>query len=268
MKLQTMAVTVAAVCLGITILTPPHGSFADPILKPRKYAGPIPQRFFTFEIGVLGGADNEDMWNFLDRQIGEPLNKETETNDFGASLALGASYSVKIHPHFAVRTKAGLAIVQSDSKGLVVPNVEPDSTGQRPLLRFERQFDVLLFSIDGTAIFFFQDASVKDFQSYAGGGFSLYFPYAKYTEDTTDDDTQKPYGSDEQSDWSFQPGIHAVLGFLYHFNSTVALNMEGRAQMTQSKFELNYVLPEGEKALSFDVDYTGFIISAGISKFF
>lgn len=266
MKLQTMVLTVAAVCLGITILTPPHRSSAEPILKPKKYAGPIPNRFFTFDIGVLGGAENEDMWNFLDRQIDQPLRDETETNDFGASLALGASYTVKVHPHFALRTKAGLAILGSDSKGLDVPSVEADSL--RPLLRFERQFDVLLFSVDGTALYFFQDASVKEFQSYAGGGFSLYFPYAKYTEDTTDEDTGQPYGSSEQSDWSFQPGIHAILGFLYHINPTVAFNMEGRGQMTQSKFELNYMLPSGEQPLSFDVDYTGFVITAGISKFF
>ena len=76
MKLQTMAVTVAAVCLGITILTPPQRSFAEPILKPQKYEGPIPQRFFTFDVGVLGGAENADMWDFLDRQIGEPLKRK------------------------------------------------------------------------------------------------------------------------------------------------------------------------------------------------
>ena len=268
MKLQTIVLSVVAVCLGITILSPPHGSSAEPILKPRKYTGPIPKRFFTFDIGVFGGAENQDMWDFLDRQIDQPLRDETETDDFGASLSFGASYSAKIHPQFAVRTKAGLAILQSGSNGLFVPNVEPDTSGARPLLRFERQFDVLLFSVDGTAIFFFQDASVKEFQSYAGGGFSLYFPYAKYTEDTTDDDTGKPYGSTEQSDWSFEPGIHAILGFLYHINPSVAFNMEGRVQMSQSKFELNYLLPSGEQALSFDVNYTGFIISAGISKFF
>ena len=62
--------------------------------------------------------------------------------------------------------------------------------------------------------------------------------------------------------------MHAVLGFLYHINSTVALNMEGRAQMAQSKFELDYMLETGPETLSFDVDYTGFVLTAGISKFF
>jgi hypothetical protein len=268
MNLRTCVLGMVAACVAIAILSPPELSSADPILKPRKYTGPIPKRYFSFSIGVLGGAENQDMWGFLERQIDEPLKDQIDSSDFGASLSLDACYAVKVHPQFAVRTRAGLSILGADMKGLFVPNVEPDTTGARPLLRFDRAFDVLLFSIDASGLFFFQDASVKEFQTYFGGGFSFFIPYAKYTEDLVNEETGEPYGNSETSKWSLEPGVHAVLGFIYHFKPTLAFNMEGRVQISQSKFELDYLTTEGLQNLSFDVDYTGFIISAGVAKFF
>jgi hypothetical protein len=161
-----------------------------------------------------------------------------------------------------------MSILGSESNGLFVPAVDPDTAGVRPLLDFDRAFDVLLFSIDASGFFFFQDASVKEFQTYLGGGFSLFFPYAKYTEDLAYSDTGEPYSATETSQWSVEPGVHAVLGFLYHFKPTMAFNMEGRAQMSQSKFELDYLTTTGWQTLSFDVDYTGFVLSVGVAKFF
>jgi hypothetical protein len=254
------------VCIAIAVLSPPIESSAEPILKPKKYAGPIPKRYFSFSIGVLGGAENEDMWSFLDRQIDQPLKDLTQTEDFGAALDLSACFAVKVHPQFAVRTRAGLSILGSNSQGATDPNLP--APADTLLLGFDRNFDVLLFSIDASGLFFFQDASVKEFQTYFGGGFSLYMPYATYSEDLTDFDTGKPYSSYETSQWSFEPGVHAVLGFLYHFKPTMALNMEGRVQMAQSKFEMEYETTAGRRELSFDVDYTGFIIGLGVAKFF
>jgi hypothetical protein len=259
-----------AVCLGIAVLSPPQRSSAEPILKPRKYSGPIPRRYFTFGVGLFGGAENSlcnsDQYWRVAWVTNNELERRIELGDFGASLSLDASYAVKIHPQFAVRTRAGLGIFKSESSAFVLPR---GGTTEPPLLRFERQFDVLLFSMDATGLFFLQDASVKEFQTYAGGGFSLCFPYAKYTENLTDSATTKPFpGGKEKSDWGFQPGVHAVLGFLYHINSTIAFNVEGRVQIAQSKFTLDYLTVDGMRPLNFDVDYTGFIISAGIAKFF
>jgi hypothetical protein len=259
---------IVVICLGIAILVPPRHSFAEPILKPRKYHGPIPKKYFTFGIGVFGGADNSEMWAYLDRQVDQPLQKETDTNDFGASLALDASYSAKVHPQFALRAKAGLAILKSDSKGLFIPNVEPDSTGSRPLLNSDREFDVWLFSLEATGMYFFQDASVKEFQSYVGAGFSFFFPYHIFRESLVDADTGVPYADREQTQFEMAPGVHAMFGFLYLVKPTVAFNMEGRIQMAQSKFTLNYLTEDGPRDLSFDVDYTGFVLSVGVSKFF
>jgi len=268
MNTRTCVASAVAVCVAIAVLSPPIPSSAEPILKPKKYAGPIPKKYFSIGIGAFGGAENEDMWDFLDRQVYGPATSLTETDDFGAALSLDACYAVKVHPQFAVRTRAGLAFLGANGKGVVDPNLP--APADTLLLTYDRTFDVLLFSIDATGLFFFQDASVKEFQTYIGGGFSLYMPYAKYTEDRSDYDTAKPFSTYETSEWAFEPGVHAVLGFLYHFKPTMAFNMEGRVQMTQSKFEMDYQLPPptGTQELSFDVDYTGFILSAGIAKFF
>jgi len=266
MNSRTFVFSAVAVCLAIAVLSPPEKSSAEPILKPRKYSGPIPERYFSISIGAFGGATNEEMWDFLDRQIDDVFRDETETEDFGTALSLDACYAVKVHPQFAVRTRAGLSFLGADGKGVIDPNLP--APADTLLLRFDRGFDVLLFSIDATGLFFFQDASVKEFQTYIGGGFSLYIPYATYSEDRTDYDTGKSYSSYETSEWSFEPGVHAVLGFLYHFKPTMAFNMEGRVQMAQSKFEIVYPTTSGTQDLSFDVDYTGFILSVGVAKFF
>ncbi len=268
MNSRMMIGCAVAACVAIAVLSPPESSNADPILKPRKYHGPIPKHYLSFSIGVLGGANNEEMWDFLDRQVDDPLRDLTMTDDFGASPSFDACFAVKVHPQFAVRTRAGLAILNSESTGQDVPDLNPAPPDTLPLLQFERHFDVLLFSIEATGMYYFQDASVKEFQTYIGAGFGLFIPYAKYTEDLTHVENGKPYGSQETSDWSFQPGVHAILGFLYHLKPDFALNMEGRVQMGQSKFELNYLTEVGTRELSFDVDYTGFIISAGVAKFF
>jgi hypothetical protein len=144
------------------------------------------------------------------------------------------------------------------------------------LLHYKREFDVLLFSLDATGMFFFQDASVKEFQTYLGGGFSLYFPYSTYNEDLTvgdlvDDepvDTGTPYGSKSESDWSVEPGVHGIIGFVYHFSPTLAFNMEGRGQIAQSRFELDLQTTDGIRPVTFTIDYTGFTITVGIAKFF
>jgi hypothetical protein len=98
------------------------------------------------------------------------------------------------------------------------------------------------------------------------------FPYSEFKQDLVDTETGQEYppgsGSSSQSEWSVDPGVHAVLGFLYHVNPSLAFNAEGRGQIAQSKFTLDYPTEDGIQPLSFDVDYTGFAITFGVSKFF
>ena len=138
-----------------------------------------------------------------------------------------------------------------------------------PLLRFDRSFDVTLVSVEASGIYYFQDASVSEFQVYGGGGFSLYVPIAKWEETLVDDDTNRPFGSNDVSDTRTAAGVHGIGGLLYHINPTIALHMEGRVHIAQSKFTLELPTNDaGIQPLTFDVDYTGFIMNVGVSKSF
>ena len=95
-----------------------------------------------------------------------------------------------------------------------------------------------MFSLEASALYYFQDASVDEFQMYIGGGFGFYFPWERYEETLVDNDTGEPYGETKVEDFSAEPGVHAMLGALYHVKNDVALYLEGRVLMTQSKFTM------------------------------
>jgi hypothetical protein len=171
--------------LAAILLAPFAQSHADPILKPKKYHGPIPKKSFGLSIGFLGGPNNEQMYDYLDRQIDEVLQSRTQTTDFEGAPQIDAYYTVKLHPNFAFRATGGVGFLTSDSKGLAVAS-EPDTAGgSLPLLAFEREFNVVLFSLQASGLYYFQDASVSEFQAYIGGGLSFFFPYAHYPQNTT-----------------------------------------------------------------------------------
>jgi len=250
---------------------------ADPILKPKKYHGPIPKKSFGISIGFLGGPNNEQMYSYLDSQIEQALQRFLVTEDFGASPQIDLYYTVKVHPNFAFRANAGGAYLKSQSSGIALA-AEADTSGSIPLLAFEQEFNVMLLSLNATALYYFQDASVSEFQAYIGAGFTFFFPFAEFKSSSTiaqDDgtgtivDTGVPYSSREESDSGPEPGIHGVLGALYHVRNNLALFGEGRYQIGQSKFSLELNTDTGGvQDLNFDVVYNGFVLAIGVSRFF
>lgn len=271
------AVLVLISVLTAILLAPIAQSQADPILKPKKYHGPIPKKSFGLSIGFLGGPNNEQMYEYLDRQVDQVFQSTLQTNDFEGSPQIDAYYTVKLHPNFAFRATGGVGFLTSDSKGFAIAS-EVDTTGLKPLLAFEREFNVALFSLQATGLYYFQDASVAEFQAYIGGGLSLFLPWAKYQQNTTlaqqnpdgsISDTGQHYSSTETTKFSAEPGIHGVLGALYHIRNNLAFFVEGRYQIGQSKFSLDLPTPTaGIQNLSFDVNYSGFILAVGASRFF
>jgi hypothetical protein len=263
--------------LAAVLLAPFAQSHAEPILKPKKYHGPIPKKSFGLSIGFLGGPDNEQMYTYLDGLVDEVLRSRLQTTDFEGGPQFDAYYTVKLHPNFAFRLTGGVALLKSDSKGFAVAS-EPDTSGLRPLLAFEREFDVTLFSLQASGLYYFQDASVSEFQAYIGGGLSFFFPYAKYQQNTTIaqqnpdgsiSDTGQHYSSSEETKFSAEPGIQGILGALYHVRNNLAFFMEGRYQIGQSKFEMDLpTATAGIQNLSFDVNYSGFVLAIGASRFF
>jgi len=265
MKPQILVARILTSVLILAVILPTSVPLADPILKPKKYHGPIPAMSLSLAVGFLAGPDNEPMNNFLDELVNQ-ASGESNTKDFGNSLAVEAFFTNKMHPNFAFRAKGGAAFLSSDSKGFFVGQ---DTSVVQPLFNYDRKFEVLLFSIEASGLVYFQDASVNNFQTYMGGGFSIFIPRADFEETRINDSTGQPAESLAKTKWSLEPGVHGVLGFLYHVRTTFAVHMEGRVQIAQSKFSLDLpTATAGVQPLSFDVDYSGFTLAIGVARFF
>ncbi|MFH1755490.1 MAG: hypothetical protein ABIA59_07280 [Candidatus Latescibacterota bacterium] len=232
---------------------------SGPILKPRKYYGPIPRSALSLRVGFHGGANNEQMWGFIDGLYQRPAGDEN-TDDFGNAIILDATYTYKLHPQFAFRLDGSLSILRSASKGYFVPATEDTI---QPIYDFSRRFNVDLFVIETSGVYYFTDASVNGFQPYIGAGFSAGFPRATYKEGFTDRDSGTIIRDNSNTEWSLEAGVHALLGALYYISNSFAFTAETRFQILQSKFPIEIDTEEGRKTVKFDVDYEGFVISVG-----
>jgi hypothetical protein len=278
-------VTLFAILL---IVTSAAVSVAGPIFKPRKYHGPIPQNSLTLRFGFLAGATNAEMFTYFDTRVPQPVRNETVSNDFGNAPLFELTYTYKMHPQFAVRANAYLSLLTSDWTGIREPAVQPPDTATSqwlsPTITDETTFNVDLFVLELSALYYFTDASVKEFQPYFGGGFSVGLPHQKLksTQTILDPDADDGYQDYvpiyekgdlykqvEKDEWAFAPGVHGILGALYYLNNKWAVSVEGRIQLMQSKFPITILNEMGEpEEVKFDIDYSGFILAAGISYAF
>jgi hypothetical protein len=246
---------------------------ADPILKPHKYHGPIPQSAVYVHVGMLGGASNEEMIDFLDERAPQSADDPVE-DDFGNGLTLDVGYTHKPHPHFAVRFNASVSLLRSEGSGVFVPQDPslPDSV-LLPVLEYKREFNVDLIVVEASGVYHFSDASVKEFQPYLGAGFSVGFPHEEYTETRVDNDTGAPYTDEvpgiptEASEWNVSAGVHAVGGIIYYMTNQLGIVGEGRLQLMQGRYEQLEVPNENGdmESVNFVVDYSGFYVSVGVS---
>jgi len=240
---------------------------AEPIMAAKKYSGPIPQSSISLRVGVLGGPNNEEMIAYLDERVTDPFIISWE--DFKAAAVVDVTYIHKPHPQFGFRLNGSASRLKYTSSGDFVPQV---GDTLRPQLTYDRKFEVALFTLEASGIYFFTDASQEQFQPYAGAGFSLGLPHQKFTESRTDVDTGQPYTDDipgkptDVSEWDVAPGAHLVVGTLYYLNERWGLSAEARAQLMESKFDqLEAFAPDTQQYenVSFVVKYTGFYFSLG-----
>jgi len=228
------------------------------------------------------------MYTYFNSTVPDPVRQETASNDFDNAPLVELTYMYKAHPQFAVRANLYAAFLTSDWTGVRVPSIEdPDTVGPNwrgPSVNQSSEFDVDLFTLELSAVYYFTDAAVKEFQPYIGGGFSFGLPHQKLTttqvildpdEDPDDPDYTPVYRPGDtfrdmsKDTWSFEAGVHGLLGALYYFGNRWAISVEGRLQLMQSKFPLTISNEVGEpEEVDFVVDYTGFILSAGVSYAF
>jgi len=251
-----------ALVLGALLLSAVSSAVAEPIMKPRKYYGPIPQSMVWLRGGFYDGASNEEMNAYLDGLVQDPF---TETiNDFGAAFLIDAGYGHKPHPQFGVRINAGVSFLSSEANG----NKDPEgSTVDTLVVDYAREFKVELIVVELSGIYFLSDAAVKEFQSYIGGGFSVGFPRESFEETQVDIDTGQYIQTIESSEWGgMSAGVHGVLGAIYYLTNTFGITTEGRVQLMEGKYDQLQAPNEVNELedVSFVVDYTGFYITVGV----
>lgn len=254
-----------ALAMGALTLVSATLATAEPIMKPRKYHGPIPQSMAWLRVGMFGGGSNEEMITYLDGRIKPPFEKTSE--DFGTSLTVEGGYAHKPHPQFAVRLNASVSFLSSTGSGNMVPQVAgvPD-TIPLPVVDYDREFTSQLVVLEVSGIYFLSDAAVKEFQTYIGGGFSVGIPHETYSETQVDSETGETFQTIDTSEWDIAPGVHAVLGALYYINNAFAITAEGRLQLMDGRYEqLQAVNEVGDlENVDFVVDYTGFYLAVGV----
>jgi hypothetical protein len=205
----------------------------------------------------------------LDKFIKPP--NEAFSEDFHNALSIDGTYTYKLHPQFAVRANVNASFLRTAGDGRFVPIVTdlPD-TIPAPLLNYTRDFDVDLFVLEASALYYFVDAAIQEFQTYIGGGFSVGIPHASFTEVRVDDDTGEVFEEIERDEWSFEPGVHAFAGASYYITNLWAVNVEGRGQILQSKFPIDVLNRSTDSLEEVDVivQYSGFIISLGVTRAF
>jgi opacity protein-like surface antigen len=258
-----------AVLVLALLLVQAGAAVAEPIIKPKKYHGPIPQHSFTLRFGFLGGAENGEMIEALDKDIKQA--EEAYSEDFGNGISIDGTYTYKIHPQFALRANVNASFLRTTGNGFFVPDTStlPDSVA-RLQLDYTRDFDVDLFVLEGSALYYFSDAAIQEFQPYFGGGFSVGVPHAKFDEVRIDDDTGLVYEEIKRDRWSFEPGVHGILGASYYVTNLWAANVEGRVQILQSRFPIDVWDPDAGRFEEVDVivKYNGFMINFGVSRSF
>lgn len=257
------------VLVPVLLATITATAVADPILKPRKYFGPIPQNSISFRVGFLGGAEAAEMIEFLDADKQAP--EEARSDDFGNGLAFDLTYIYKPHPQFGFRANASVTLLTSTGEGFFVGDMitPPDTT--RPLIDYTREFNVDLFALELSGVYFFTDAAVQEFQPYIGGGFTIGFPHAKFDEQqTVRDGVNSGVTTEIVSDkWSVEPGVHAMLGAFYYVTNRFAFSAEGRYQFLQSKYPVDVINESGGiESADFIISYQGFYLTIGVTRAF
>lgn len=250
-----------------------HAPFAlaqtTPILEARTYSGPIPQNSISLRVGMFGGAENQEMIDYLDERVRPPF--EVSYEDFSTALSIDVGYIHKPHPRFGLRLNGNASFFEYTSTGDFVPQ-----TGDSllPQLEYNRKLKVDLFVLEASGIYYFSDASLQEFQPYLGAGFSVGIPHEVFTEDRTDVDTGAPFTDEipgrpaEAGEWDIHAGVHAVGGMLYYFTERWAVSAEGRVQFMEGRFDqLQAYDPDAGQYdnVNFVIDYAGFYLALGAS---
>lgn len=227
---------------------------AQSVFKDKKYFGPIPYNGLSVGVGFLDGPDFDYLFQHLD-------NWATARNGYDNWELLSISpyahvrYERQLTPNHFFKSVASISYISSSSIGDYFAPL-PDTT---LYLTFERDLAVYLFAVDVGFSYCFITPAPQRFSPYAGAGFSAVAPMVRL--ETRCEDNGKPFPNPAENieQNSLQAGLHFEFGMNYYLSNRYALGLEGKYQMSQSKFEIH--------GGNFDMKYAGFVLTLNLTYF-
>jgi len=225
------------------------------LYKQKKYFGAIPMNSVNLFVGFLDGPDHlyltEHLSNFA------VLHGGSETwKDWSTSFYTRVGYQRQVSPNHFLVTNLNFSYLSADGTGDLFTYTDPPVH-----VTTERTLTTYLFSLDLGFLYYMIKPEVQKMAPYIGGGFSAVVPHEKLDSSFRRDDGSVIDNPDESvSETSFEPGVYAQFGINYYMSNKWSATIDGRFQMTQSKFRIH--------GGNFDIDYSGLCLGIGLQYYF
>ncbi|MBN1163398.1 MAG: outer membrane beta-barrel protein [Candidatus Krumholzibacteriota bacterium] len=246
-------ISLIVVLLSMMVLT--ESLAAQTLFKKRKYYGPIPINNINLSIGFVDGPNadylTEHLSDWAKERQGEDIFTHVSTSPFGR-----VGFQRRITPNSYLNSAVSLSYLKAESQGNYYTLTSPILN-----LDMERSLKIYLFSLDLGIAYFMVPPKARQLSPYFGGGFSCVLPLARLEThrvqsnglpfDPTDTTTSRN---------SFEAGVHAEFGMIYHLTNKYGAGLEGRYHISQSKFYIH--------GGNFDISYEGFTLSLNAYYYF
>jgi hypothetical protein len=246
--LPIIVVLLAAVCTS-------EVSAQSGIYKRKKYFGAIPMNGASIFVGFLDGPDHEYLTEHL-QTYARLRGGDEDWSEWSTSFYARLGYQRQVSPNHFLVTNFNFAYLTAEGNGELYTITDPVV-----FVTTERTLKTYLFSVDLGFNYYMVKPSVQKIAPYIGGGFSLVVPHEKL-ESTFRRDDGSVYDApgESVSETSFEPGVFGQFGITYYISNRWGAAMDGRYQITQSKFRIH----EG----NFDISYSGICLSLGLHYYF
>ena len=226
-----------------------HG--APPIFKEKKYFGPISYNSISVAVGFLDGPDFTYLTEHFDIWANDHNGGDT-FQDLSPSPYGRVSYERQLTPNHFIKGSAGLSYISTSSVGNYVTQTVPSYD-----LDIERTLKVYLLTLEAGFSYYFTSPEPQRAAPYIGAGFAAVVPMVRLDTESTKS-TGEPFVNpgENVSRNSFEAGWHMEFGMNYYFTNRYAAGLEGKYQMSQSKFYIH--------GGNFDLKYAGFILSLNL----
>jgi hypothetical protein len=239
---------------------------APPVFKEKKYFGPIPYNTLGFAIGFLDGPTAEYLIEHLDHWANERAGFDAWEN-FRISPFARFGYERQITPKHFLKTSVAVARLEAISIGeyigqITIPSPTPnypDTTINAPLV-IERTFRTYLVAAEIGFTYYFFAPEVRHTSPFLGAGFAAVFPFEELETDTWWQGQPIDNRGENVSEKSMEAGLHLEFGVVYYLTNRYSAAVEGRYQMTQSKFR--------HHKANFDIRYSGFTLTLNVNYHF